>query len=97
HNHPLSLHDALPISLRTAINTLTTRFGTTDMTQWLTPKITVKFDAAASAAEIFYGPTTIEREDRGSFNELIELAPTPVSQIIMRSEEHTSELQSRSD
>lgn len=70
-------------ALRIAITTLTTPFGTTDMTQWLTPKITVTFDAAASAAAIFYGPTTIEREDRGSFNELIELAPTPISQIIM--------------
>src|SRR5206468_8103884 len=47
----------LVASLRTAINTLTTRFGTTDQSQWLTPKITVKFDASASGAEIFFGPT----------------------------------------
>ncbi len=70
-------------SLRTAIATLTSRYGTTDQSQWLTPKITVKFDASASAGEIFFGPTTIEREDRGSFNELIELGPTLMSQIIM--------------
>jgi penicillin amidase len=70
-------------SLRTAIATLTTHYGTTDQTQWLTPKITVTFDASASASDIFFGPTTMERENRGSFNEVIELADTPISQIIM--------------
>ena len=70
-------------SLRTAIMTLTTHFGTTDMNQWLTPKITVQFDASASASDIFFGPTVMEREDRGSFNEVIEMAPTPVGQIIV--------------
>ncbi|HLK10203.1 MAG TPA: penicillin acylase family protein [Candidatus Binatia bacterium] len=70
-------------SLRTAIAALGTQFGTADQSQWLTPKITVTFDASASAAAIFYGPTTIEREDRGSFNEVLEMDATPVGQIIV--------------
>ena len=69
-------------SLRTAIGTLTSQYGTADQSQWLTPKITVKFDASASAYEIFFGATTMEREDRGAFNEIVELAATPISQII---------------
>jgi len=69
-------------SLRTAIATLTTHFGTTDPTQWLTSKITVEFDAT-SAAPFFYGDTIIEREDRGTINELIELTSTPSSQIVV--------------
>lgn len=70
-------------ALRTAVATLATQFGTTDQSQWLTPKITVTFDASASAAAIFYGATTIEREDRGSFNEVLEMAPAPIGQIIV--------------
>jgi hypothetical protein len=51
---------------------------------WAVPAVassittTVTFDASASAADLFYGPTTIEREDRGSFNEALEMAPTPI-------------------
>ncbi len=69
-------------ALRTAITALTTQFGTTDPTQWLTPKITVQFDTT-SAAPFLYGPTIIEREDRGTMNELIELLPTLSSQIVV--------------
>jgi hypothetical protein len=50
-------------ALRTVITALTTQYGTTDPTQWLTPKITVEFDET-SASSILYGPTIIEREDR---------------------------------
>jgi penicillin amidase len=69
-------------ALRTAILDLTTQYGTTDPTQWLTPKITVEFDET-SASFLLYGPTVIEREDRGTMNELIELLPTVASQIIV--------------
>jgi hypothetical protein len=69
-------------ALRTALVTLTTQYGTADPTQWLTPKITVEFDET-SAAGILYGPTIIEREDRGTMNELIELLPTLSSQIVV--------------
>jgi penicillin amidase len=69
-------------SLRTAITTLTTQFGTTDPTQWLTQKITVQFDTT-SAAPFLYGQTIIEREDRGTMNEVIELAPTLAAEIIV--------------
>jgi len=69
-------------SLRTAIATLTTQFGTANPTQWLTPKITVEFDET-SASSFFYGPTIIEREDRGTINEVIDLTPTLSGQIVV--------------
>jgi acyl-homoserine lactone acylase PvdQ len=69
-------------SLRTALTSLTTQFGTTDPMQWLTPKITVEFDEI-SASSFLYGDTVIEREDRGTMNQLIELLPTVASQIIV--------------
>ncbi len=69
-------------SLRAAITKLTTDYGTTDPTQWLTPKITVQFDTT-SAAPFLYGQTIIEREDRGTMNEVIELAPTLAAEIIV--------------
>lgn len=69
-------------ALRAAITTLTTQYGTTDPTQWLTPKITVEFDET-SASFLLFGPTIIEREDRGTMNQLVELLPTLTSQIVV--------------
>src|SRR5262249_49803792 len=69
-------------SLRTAIATLTAQYGTANPTQWLTPKITVEFDET-SASSIFYGPTIIEREDRGTMNEVIDLTPSLSGQIVV--------------
>ena len=70
-------------ALRTALVTLTTQYGTADPTQWLTPKITVQFDETSAAAILYGGPTVIEREDRGTMNELVELLPTLSSQIVV--------------
>jgi penicillin amidase len=69
-------------SLRTAITTLTVQYGTSDPSQWITPKITVQFDTT-SAAPFLYGQTIIEREDRGSINQVVELLPTPVAQLVL--------------
>src|SRR5262245_1206475 len=69
-------------SLRTVIAALTTQYGTANPTQWLTPKITVQFDQT-SAAQFLFGQTIIEREDRGTINEVIDLTPSLVSQIIV--------------
>jgi hypothetical protein len=69
-------------ALRTVIMALTTQYGTTDPTQWLTPKITVQFDQT-SAAQFLFGQTIIEREDRGTINEVIELTPSLTAQIIV--------------
>lgn len=69
-------------SLRAALMELAAQFGTTDMTQWLTPKITTRF-SATSAADILYGPTVMEYENRGSFNELLELGPTITGRIVV--------------
>src|SRR5262249_36873822 len=77
-------------SLRTAIATLTTQQGTADPTQWLTNKITVQFDET-SASPFLYGPTIIEREDRGTMNEGSELTPTPSSEVIARTPTLSSE------
>lgn len=64
-------------SLRTAIATLTTQYGTSDMTKWFTPKIIVNFSAESAAS------ASMERENRGTFNEIIELSPTITGQIIV--------------
>jgi penicillin amidase len=69
-------------ALRTAIVALTTQYGTADPTQWLTPKITVEFTETSASSQL-YGPTTIERENRGSINELIELLPTLEARIVV--------------
>jgi penicillin amidase len=69
-------------SLRTVIAALTTQYGTANPTQWLTPKITVQFDQT-SAAQFLFGQTIIEREDRGTINEVLDLTPTVVGQIIV--------------
>lgn len=70
-------------ALRTALVTLTARFGTTDPTQWLTPKLKVKFDDSTSASGFVFGPTIIEREDRGTMNQVIELTPALDAAIIV--------------
>jgi penicillin amidase len=69
-------------ALRTAIVTLTTQYGTADPTQWLTPKIVVEFTETSASSKL-YGPTVIERENRGSINELVELLPTLEAQIVL--------------
>ena len=58
-------------ALRTAITTLTTQFGTTDPTQWLTPKITVEFDehvgvVRSSTATRSSSARTVARSTRSS-------------------------------
>ena len=42
----------------------------------------MQFDTT-SAAPFLYGQTIIEREDRGTMNEVIELAPTLAAEIIV--------------
>lgn len=69
-------------ALRTALATLQTQFGTADMTQWLTPKIVLIY-SATSAADILYGQTKQERQDRGTINEIIDLSPTPSARIVV--------------
>jgi penicillin amidase len=68
-------------ALRTALGTLSAGFGTSDMLAWLTPEITVQF-FATSAAQVLYGPTVVEREDRGSVNLLVELGTPPSARVI---------------
>jgi len=64
-------------SLRSAIASLTAQYGTSNMNQWLTPKITVQFMAESAAS------VTMERENRGTFNEILELSATPSGRIIV--------------
>jgi len=73
--------EALVDALRSALTTLGTRFGTGDMTQWLEPKLLTSYmDLGAAGA--FYGETVTERQNRGSFNLLVELGPGGQSLII---------------
>ncbi|HYR96867.1 MAG TPA: penicillin acylase family protein [Candidatus Binatus sp.] len=59
--------EVLRAALDTAIATLTTRFGTDDQTRWQMPALReTYFDMGAIG--LVFGPTTMERENRGSFN-----------------------------
>jgi len=64
-------------SLRTAITTLTAQYGSGEMPKWLTPELIVNFSSESAAS------ASMQREDRGTFNEIIELSPTITGQIIV--------------
>lgn len=69
-------------SLRSAITTLTTQFGSADQSTWLTPKLLEKY-SETSAAGILYGATRQERENRGTINTRVQLSPTITAEIIV--------------
>jgi penicillin amidase len=69
-------------ALRTTLAALVERFASSDMTTWLTPRLTVQF-LANSAAEVNYGPTIMERQNRGSVNLLVELGPSPTARVVV--------------
>ena len=81
HPGPRSRADALVAALGSAVATLTTRFGTADQTQWLLPGLHDEY-RDLGAVNLVYGTTTMVRENRGSFNLLVDLA-TPVSAQIV--------------
>jgi penicillin G amidase len=74
--------DVLVASLRAALASLATRFATDDMTAWLEPKLLETYMELGGVGMLF-GPTTMERENRGSYNLLVELGAPGGGQIIV--------------
>jgi hypothetical protein len=83
HGTPGGRDQTLVQALRMALAGLGARFGTTDMHEWLTPRITVRFFADSFADVLFGEPTIMERPNRGSVNLLVELTPEPTSMAIV--------------
>src|SRR4030095_8278241 len=72
----------LAAALRAAIASLASRFGTDDMTAWLEPKLRETYMELGGIGMLF-GPTTMERENRGSYNLLVEVGAPGGGQIIV--------------
>ncbi len=69
-------------ALRTALANLTARFGTADQTRWQLPALRETYRDLGLIQAIF-GPTEMARENRGSFNLVVDLGPPVRGQIIV--------------
>ncbi len=74
--------EALVAALQAAIATLATRFGTTDQTQWLLPGLHDEY-RDLGAVNLVYSATRMVRQNRGSFNLLVDLATPVAGQIVV--------------
>jgi hypothetical protein len=72
----------LVTALQNAISALTTRFGTSDQAQWTLPALLETYRDIGLLGSVF-GPTVMERENRGSFNVAAELSQPLQGEIIM--------------
>ncbi len=79
---PQSRATALAVALQSAIDTLTTRFATSDQSQWQLPALLETYRDIGVIGTIF-GTTTMERENRGSFNVVAELGHPVHGEIIV--------------
>jgi len=79
---PGTRDEVLVAALRAAVASLATRFGTDDMTAWLEPKLRETYMELGGIGMLF-GPTTMERENRGSYNLLVEVGAPAGGQIIV--------------
>jgi hypothetical protein len=77
-----SRDEVLVAALRTALAALAARFAAVDMTLWLEPKLLTSY-MNLGAVDVFFGATVTERQNRGSFNLLVDLAPHGESLIIV--------------
>jgi penicillin amidase len=69
-------------ALRTALTTLAARFGTDDQTRWQLPALRESY-RDLGAVNVGFGPTEMARENRGSFNLVVELAFPVRGEIIV--------------
>jgi len=79
---PAERTTVLLAALDAALATLSGRFGTTDQSQWQMAALRESYRELGVINDIF-GPTEMARENRGSFNVLVDLAPSPTGQIIV--------------
>jgi hypothetical protein len=74
--------DVLVQALRAALDALTMRFGTTDQSQWTLPALRESYRDLGVISSVF-GPTEMARENRGSFNLVVDLGSPIAGEIIM--------------
>jgi penicillin amidase len=69
-------------ALRTALATLSARFGTDDQSRWQLPALRETYRDLGVISAVF-GPTEMERENRGSFNMVVDLGSPVQGEIIV--------------
>jgi hypothetical protein len=79
---PGTRESVLVAALRVALTALSARFGTDDMSAWLEPRL-VETYMSLGGIDLLFGPTVAERQNRGSFNLLIEPGVPGGGQIIV--------------
>lgn len=72
----------LVAALREALATLTARFGTADQSQWLLPALRETYRDLGVIGAVF-GPVEMARENRGSFNLVVDVGPPVRGEIIL--------------
>jgi penicillin amidase len=79
---PHTRADALVRALRSALDGLAVRFGTSDQSQWLLPALRESYRDLGVISSVF-GPTEMERENRGSFNLVVHLGSPVEGEIVV--------------
>jgi penicillin amidase len=74
--------EVLVQALRTALDGLAMRFGTSDQSQWMLPALRESYRDLGVISSVF-GPTEMERENRGSFNLVVHLGSPVQGEIIL--------------
>jgi hypothetical protein len=79
---PHTRAEVLVQALRSALDGLATRFGTADQSQWMLPALRESYRDLGVISSVF-GPTEMERENRGSFNLVVDLGSPVRGEIIL--------------
>ncbi len=74
--------EVLTGALRSALDGLATRFGTTDQSAWQLPALRETYRDLGLISGVF-GPTEMQRENRGSFNLVVDLGAPVRGEIIL--------------
>ena len=74
--------EVLTDALRSALDSLATRFGTTDQSAWQLPALRESYRDLGLISGVF-GPTEMQRENRGSFNLVVDLGAPVRGEIIL--------------
>jgi len=74
--------EVLTGALRSALDSLATRFGTTDQSTWQLPALRETYRDLGLISGVF-GPTEMQRENRGSFNLVVDLGASVRGEIIL--------------
>jgi hypothetical protein len=79
---PHTRTEVLTGALRAALATLAARFGTADQSAWQLPALRETYRDLGVIGAIF-GPTEMERQNRGSFNLVVDLGPPVRGEIVL--------------